>query len=235
LVGLTTIGLAIRLWRCDERGWIRRLATAAVGLVVIQGVLGGLRVTGGFTLSTTEADMAPSIALAVTHGVLGQVFLSVLVALAVVTTTAWIEAPAAESRASVAGDRTLQACLVVALLVQLVLGAVQRHMAQGLIVHISLAAVVVMIAVVTGARAWGLYHGVQPVQRLGQLLMAGVAVQVTLGIAALAVTQGRAVVGAPSTLEVTIATAHQATGALLLALSVALLLWTRRLFEPESG
>ena len=232
LVGLTTIGLAIRLWRRDERGWVQRLATIAVGLVVIQGVLGGLRVTGGFTLSTSEADMAPSIALAVTHGVLGQVFLGFVVALVVVTATAWIEAPAAEPRASAEGDRTLQVSLIATLVVQLVLGAFQRHMAQGLIVHISLAAVVVMIAVVAGARAWGLYHGVWPVQHLGQLLMAGVAVQVTLGIAALAVTQGRAVVGAPSTLEVTIATAHQATGALMLALSVALMLWTRRLFEP---
>ena len=33
--------------------------------------------------------------------------------------------------------------------------------------------------------------------------------------------------------EVTIATAHQATGAALLALSVALLLWTGRLFRQE--
>ena len=233
LVGLTTIGLAIRLWRRDERGWIRKLATVAVGLVIVQGVLGGLRVTGGFTLSTSEADMAPSIALAVTHGVLGQVFLSVVVALAVVTATAWFEAPAAEPRASAGADRVLQAWLVAVLLIQLVLGAVQRHMAQGLVIHITLAAVVVMIGIVVGARAWGIYHGVQPVQRLGQLLMAGVAVQVTLGIAALAVTQGRAVVGAPSTLEVTIATTHQATGAFLLALSVVLMLWTRRLFEPE--
>lgn len=233
LVGLTTIGLAIRLWRRDQRTRVGQLATLAVGLVVIQGILGGLRVTGSFTLSTSEADMAPSIALAVTHGVLGQVFLSLLVGLAVVTTTAWAEAPAARPQASVGSDRMLQLWLVAVLLVQLVLGAVQRHMAQGLIIHISLAAVVVMIAVVAGARAWGLYHGVRPVQQLGQLLMAGVAVQVTLGIAALAVTQGRAVVGSPSTLEVTIATAHQATGAFLLALSVALLLWTRRLFEPE--
>ena len=233
LVGLTTFGLAIRIWRRDLRGWVRRLATLAVGLVVVQGVLGGLRVTGGFNLSTAEADMAPSIALAVTHGVLGQVFLSLIAVLAVVTTTAWIEAPTPEPRASVAGDRTIQICLIAALLLQLVLGAVQRHMAQGLIIHISLAAVVVMIAVAVGARAWGLYHGVQPVQRLGQLLMSVVAIQVTLGIAALAVTQGRAVVGAPSTLEVTIATAHQVTGAFLLALSVALMAWTRRLFEPE--
>ncbi len=232
LVGLTTIGLAIRLWRRDDRGWVRRLATIAVGLVIVQGVLGGLRVTGGFTLSTSEADMAPSIALAVTHGVLGQVFLGVVAALVVVTSTTWIEIPRAEPRISAAADRTLQIWLIGVLLVQLVLGAVQRHLAQGLIIHITIAAVVVMIAVAVGARAWGLYHGVRPVQQLGQLLMAGVAVQVTLGIAALAVTQGRAVVGNPSTLEVTIATAHQATGAFLLALSVALMLWTRRLFEP---
>ena len=233
LVGLTTMGLAIRLWRRDDRRRVHRFATLAVGLVVIQGILGGLRVTGGFTLSTSEADMAPSIALAVTHGVMGQVFLGLIVGLAVVTSTAWLEAPAAEKRAGAGTDRALQMWLVAALFVQLVLGAVQRHMAQGLIVHISLAAVVVMIAVMAGARAWGLYHGVRPVQHFGQLLMAGVAVQVTLGVAALAVTQGRAVVGAPTTLEVTIATAHQATGAFLLALSVALLLWTRRLFEPE--
>jgi cytochrome c oxidase assembly protein subunit 15 len=233
LVGLTTIGLAIRLWRRDERGWVKRLATLAVGLVVIQGVFGGLRVTGGFTLSTSETDMAPSIALAITHGVLGQVFLSLIVALAVVTSTSWIEAPAAEPRSSAGGDRTLQDWLIAILVIQLVLGAIQRHMAQGLIIHISLAAVVVMIAVVAGARAWGLYHGVRPVQQLGQWLMSVVAVQVTLGIAALAVTQGRAVVGAPTALEVSIATSHQATGAFLLGVSVALMLWTRRLFDPE--
>lgn len=233
LVGLTTFGLAIRLWRRDDRGWVGRLATVAVGLVVIQGILGGLRVTGGFTMSTSETDMAPSIALAVTHGVLGQVFLSVVAALAVVTSTSWFDAPAAQPKPTAAADRSLQTWLVAALLVQLVLGAVQRHLAQGLIIHISLAAVVVMIAAVVGARAWGLYHGVRPVEQLGRLLMTGIAVQVTLGIAALAVTQGRAVVGAPSTLEVTIATAHQATGAFLLALAVALMLWTRRLFEPE--
>jgi heme A synthase len=40
-------------------------------------------------------------------------------------------------------------------------------------------------------------------------------------------------VGSPTTLEVTIATAHQATGAALLAISVLLLAWTRRLFAPS--
>jgi len=233
LVGLTTIALAVRLWRTDDRPWLRRLAIVAVVLVILQGMLGGLRVTGGFTLSTSETDMAPSIALAVLHGVLGQVFLGLMVAIAVVTSRWWRLAPAAEPQPTVGGDRSLQMWLIATLVVQLVLGAVQRHLAWGLIIHISLAAVVVMLAVIVGARAWGLYHGVWPVQRIGQALIGVVSIQVTLGIAALAVTQGRAVVGSPTTIEVTITTAHQATGAVLLALAVAVGLWTRRLFAAE--
>lgn len=233
LVGLTTIALAVRLWRRDRRAWLRWLAAAAVVLVIVQGVLGGLRVTGGFTLSVSEADMAPNITLAVVHGVLGQVFLCVVVAIAAATSLWWSAAPPAEPRATLAGDRSLQQWLVATLLVQLVLGAVQRHLAWGLIIHISLAAVVTMLAVMAGARAWGMYHGNWPVQQLGQAVIGVVSVQVALGIAALAVTQGRAIVGSPTALEVTIATAHQATGAALLALSVALALWTRRLFAAS--
>jgi hypothetical protein len=123
--------------------------------------------------------------------------------------------------------------LIIILVVQLVLGAAQRHLAALLIVHISLAAVVVLLAVMVGARAWGLYRGSWPVERLGKILAILACVQVFFGIAALAVTMGQAVVGAPTALEVTITTAHQAIGATLLALAVALALWTRRMFAAE--
>ncbi len=235
LVGLTTIVLAAHLWRVETRRWVVRLALLAVGLVVLQGVLGGLRVTGRFTLSTSMEDVAPNIGLAVAHGVLGQLFLGVMVALAVVTSARWTSDQAPRTLPSVVTDRTLQLWLVAALVVQLVLGALQRHLAQGLLIHITLAAVVTMLAIVAGARAWGLYDGVAPMVRLGQLLTAIVAVQVTLGIAALAVTQGRAVVGDPTTLEVTMATAHQAGGAVLLTLAVMLALWSRRVLAVEPG
>ncbi len=235
LVGLTTLVLAWYLWRRDGRRFVHGLVGTAAMLVILQGILGGLRVTGSFTLSTLPEDMAPSIALAVAHGVLGQLFLALLVGLAVAVSGHWREAPAAVERTTAGGDHTLQAVLVATLVVQLVLGAIQRHLAQGLIVHITLAAVVTMVAVIAGARAWGFYHGVWPVQRLGQLLIGLVSVQVALGIAALAVTQGQAVVGSPTTLEVTITTAHQAFGALLLAASVALAVWTRRLFRAEAA
>ena len=233
LVGLTTIVLAVHLWRVERRRWVARLGVVAVGLVILQGILGGLRVTGRFTLSTSIEDVAPNIALAVAHGVLGQLFLGLIVALAVVTSVRWTSDQSPVLHPGGATDRSLQVWLVAVLVVQLVLGAIQRHLAQGLLIHITLAAVVTMLAIVVGARAWGLYVGQRPLDRLGQLLMAVVAVQVTLGIAALAVTQGRAVVGDPTTLEVTMATAHQAGGAALLALAVMIVLWTRRLVVPE--
>ena len=235
LVGLTTIALAGRLWRLETRSWVKWLAGAAAVAVIVQGVLGGLRVTGNLTLSTAVEDMAPNIALAVAHGVLGQLFLGLMVTLAAVTSVWWRKAPESEPRPTASADRTLQASLVGVLLLQLVFGAIQRHLAQGLIIHITLAAVVAMLAIAAGARAWGLYHGSWPVQRLGQLVMAVMTIQVTLGIAALAVTQGQAVVGDPTVFEVTLATAHQATGALLLAVSVLLMVWTMRLFVVASS
>jgi cytochrome c oxidase assembly protein subunit 15 len=234
LVGLTAVALAIRLWRHDDRPWLKRLSIVAVVLVVLQGMLGGLRVTGGFTLSTSEADMAPSLTLALVHGVLGQIFLGVMVAIAVVTSVLWYKAPAPETRPHAKDDRTFQRWLIAIMIVQLVLGAAQRHLAALLIVHISLATVVVLLAVMVGVRAWGLYRGTWPVERLGKVLISVTCVQVFLGIAALAVTMGHATVGSPTTLEVTITTAHQATGAALLALSVTLMLWTQRLFQQGS-
>lgn len=233
LVGLTTVVLAVVTWRRDDRTWVRRLAVIAVAVVILQGVLGGLRVTGRFTLSTSPDDMAPSIVLAIFHGVLGQVFLALIVMLAAASSVTWRGPQAPATRASVPADRQLQLWFVIMLLIQLVFGAIQRHVAEGILIHVTLAAVVTMFAVVVGARAWGLYHGVWPVQRLGQVVMALVAIQVTLGIATLAVTQGRAVVGHPTTIEVTLATAHQACGALLLAAAVLTAAWTRRALQAE--
>jgi cytochrome c oxidase assembly protein subunit 15 len=234
LVGLATLAVAGRLWRVEARPWVRALAMAAVVVVTVQGLLGGLRVTGRLTLSTVAQDMAPSIGLAILHGVLGQVFLALMVVVAAATSRRWRSSGRPELVPSAAGDRTLQSALVGALVVQLVLGAIQRHLAQGLVIHITLAAFVAIMAIAVGARAWGLHHGQWPVQRLGQLLMGLVGIQVALGIAALAVTQGRAVVGSPTTVEVTIATAHQAAGAGLLALAVLLAAWTRRLYLPSA-
>ncbi len=236
LVGLTTIGLAVHLWRraATSRGLVR-LAGLAVILVVVQGLLGGLRVTGRLTLSTAPEAMAPSIALAVAHGVLGQLFLALLTVIAVACLPSWRRVAAPVPTPDAATDRSLHGWLLAVLVVQLVLGAVQRHLAFGITLHVTLAAGVVMLAVVAGARAWWLRQGQPVLARLGRALVVVVSVQAMLGVAALAVTGGVAVVGSPQVFEVTVATAHQACGALLLATAVVLAAWSRRLLAPTTG
>src|SRR6266516_4195155 len=44
-VGFLTFILAIWLWRSEDRQWVRNLGVTAVAAVILQGVLGGLRVT----------------------------------------------------------------------------------------------------------------------------------------------------------------------------------------------
>src|SRR5438067_3798851 len=50
-VGFLTIVLAAWLWIADRRRWMKRLGLAALGAVILQGVLGGLTVL--FFLPTT--------------------------------------------------------------------------------------------------------------------------------------------------------------------------------------
>ena len=233
LVGLTMVVLAMKLWRLKERSWVRRLALATVVVVVVQGLLGGLRVTGSFTLSTSPEEMAPSIALAITHGVLGQIFLGMVVALAVVTSRWWRMAPPAEPRATVTADRTLQMWLVHSLVVQLVLGASQRHFKDLLLVHLVLGlSIVVPLALFLGVRAWGLNTGKPLLQRLGQALLAVISMQVLLGFGALVVTSAADAGALARGWDLSIATAHQWFGAIVLAVAVVLVCWNYKLLAP---
>jgi cytochrome c oxidase assembly protein subunit 15 len=233
LVGLTTLVLAAHLLVVERRRWVKSLGVLALGLVIVQGILGGLRVTGRFTLSDSPEATSPSLALAVVHGVLGQVVLGVLVALAVVTSSRWKTGPPADRVSSAGLDRTLSVAFVSALLVQLILGALLRHLSAGLIVHITMACFVAVLGLAAGARAWGLNRERPLLERLGTVLLLLVPLQLLLGIGALVAVTGRDSSLPPPPADVSLSTAHQATGAVLLASAVMLALWTGRLVEPE--
>ncbi len=232
LVGLTTIVLAIHLRFADPRRWLRRLAAAAVVLVIVQGILGGLRVTGKFTLSDDPSLTEPNTYLAVAHGVLGQLFLSTMVAIAVFASRAWKEA-SSRGAAFPRSDRTLTVSLVGALVAQLALGAIQRHLAMGLAVHIAMACVVFLLAVTAGLRAWTSGRAVESVHRAaGAAVVAVVVVQFLLGLSAFILTQVTNGSMVPFLVTVAVTTLHQATGAALLAASVVLAAWARRRPAP---
>jgi cytochrome c oxidase assembly protein subunit 15 len=77
LVGLTTLVLAALAWANRAPSSIRWGATALLAAVTLQGLMGGMRVTGAITLSQASEDLAPSITFAVMHGVFGQAVLAV--------------------------------------------------------------------------------------------------------------------------------------------------------------
>ena len=228
LVGLTTVVTAAMLQRYEHRRWVRVLAWVAVGMVVVQGILGGLRVTGEFTWSDDPADTRPSAPLAVVHGVFGQVFLATLVGLAVFTSAAWRRGRDTLWRRPAPADRALGIVLCAVLVAQIALGALQRHTASLLLLHVVLACVVAPLALAVGLRGWALYADDPQSRRTGIALMVVTGVQVLLGVGAYIATGAGGVGPESRVLDITLATAHQWCGAVLLGLAVTATLWNFR-------
>jgi cytochrome c oxidase assembly protein subunit 15 len=127
IVGLISLGLiagAAGLSRRREaRRWVRWLCTLVLVAVVVQGVMGGLRVT--------EVNLT----LAMLHGCFAHVFFCLAGLTVLVTSRWWIEAPNLSLSPAASGGRRVAwigAAGAVALLLQLVLGAAMRHNDAGL-------------------------------------------------------------------------------------------------------
>jgi cytochrome c oxidase assembly protein subunit 15 len=127
VMGLITVALAIWLGRTEERAWLRKLAYFAVGLVILQGVVGGLRVL----LDRRHIEMVDTSVgrlFAMLHACLAQLFTCTLIAVAVSCTRGWIR-----RRAPVdPGLRRLGVICCVLLFVQLAIAAIMRHSFAGL-------------------------------------------------------------------------------------------------------
>src|SRR5262245_29177981 len=140
-VGLLTILLAIVLWRCESRRWVRWLGVAAVGGVCFQGLLGGLRV---------ELNKQT---LAMIHGCFGPLFFALTVAVAVFTSRWWRRA--VEMHAQPGDARLLRLALATTALayVQLAVGAWLRHLgasATGDVFRVAVLFHLVLAAAVVG-------------------------------------------------------------------------------------
>lgn len=222
LVGLTTLVLALYL-QFSQSGskFLRGLGWMALLAVMVQGLLGGLRVTGHLTLSTDPSETAPNLVLAAVHGVFGQVIFGLLVVIAVLLSRSRGRDHETAARAT-NGDRLLAAATLLLLIAQVGVGAVQRHFSAGLLLHISLAGLVTVAAALTGVRAWGIYGHRPHLNRLGLALTVVMGVQLVLGLLALYAVTGFEGDQATTPLPVSLATAHQAMGAVLIGLTAAI-------------
>jgi len=120
-VGFLTLVLAVWTARAEPRARVRRLAWVALATVIAQGVLGGLTVI--FLLPTP---------ISVTHACLAQAFFCITIALACLTSREGLASAA--PRDDAAGVRGAAMAATAAVFVQLLLGAIMRHIGAGLAV-----------------------------------------------------------------------------------------------------
>ena len=114
-VGFLTIILTIWIWRADSRRSLRWLGVAALGAVILQGVLGGLRVT-------MLKDQ-----IGIFHAGLAQAFLGLLVVIAVATTERWRSLIVSVDQNDLKRIGRIALFTVIVVYIQLALGATMRH------------------------------------------------------------------------------------------------------------
>ncbi len=122
-VGLLTLIQAVLIWRIDARAWLRWLGVAASLMVILQGILGGLRVT----------EKNPD--LGILHAALGQLFFLTMASTALFLSRFWMNAPE-PARCCEPALRLRRIYLVATALIlaQLVMGATMRHQHAGIAV-----------------------------------------------------------------------------------------------------
>jgi len=118
-IGLLTILLAVVLFCAESRGWVKKLGVIAVVAVILQGIMGGLRVT----LIKNE--------IGIFHGMFAQSFF-VLLGVITLATSPWFRSMRWSNDRWAAGSRWLAVAATVAILFQLGTAATMRHAHAGL-------------------------------------------------------------------------------------------------------
>lgn len=243
VVATATILTVAAIFWLDRRRWMRWLVVGAVLLIVVQAVIGGLRVT------------LDERTLAQLHGCVGPLFFALTVAIATFTSKWWMSAEARRDPRAGRLQRLAAATVAIAYL-QLVLGTFIRHVSSStstgefrffLIFHLLVAAVLTAHVALLGIRVLRRYSAERLLVRPALVLVALICVQLCLGagtwlthygppavlnnigwfsnsrwVAGYTVSEG-------SMWETHITTAHVAVGSLILGISLALALRTLRL------
>ena len=221
-VGFLTIILVIWLWRADDRRWLKRLGLAALGAVIVQGVLGGM----------TVLFMLPK-PVSISHACLAQLFFSTTVAIAMFTSPAWKRGPQLVADSGTPSLRTLGLAAPIVVLAQLALGAAYRHKAIDLIPHVVGALVVTAVILYVGIVVLTQHGSHRALCTAAYALLAIALVQVFLGIAAYMSRISTSDAVQPMPVMVVFTVLHVAAGASTMAASVALAIQVFRNVRPE--
>lgn len=204
-VALLVAALAIWTQLAERRPWVRRLALAALAAVVIQALIGGLRI------------YVPGAAVAIVHACFAQLVFCAVTAVALAFSRAWAGAREDARAASAARLGVVTAAFA---FLQLVAGAVTRHTGAGIAVHLVGAGLVLLHAGLFASRL-----AATSLRRSAVLLAAALVLQLLLGFAAWGIRSSGFVRSheAP-VVPLAIVTLHVAVGALVLAQTLVLTL-----------
>ena len=232
-VGVLTVLLCVWVQLREPRRWVRRVAAAALVAVVLQGLLGGL----------TVLLRLPTV-VSVGHACLAQAFLCLVVTVAECTGMRWRDGEAPRAMPSDARPflARLAVGFVAVVYLQLVVGAVMRHIGAGLaipdfplafgrvvpplvstpvIVHFLHRAGAVLVA---GLAFWVAAHTVRRHADERELLRPAL---FALGLVTLQISLGALVIWTRKAVVPT--SAHVAVGAAILATAVVLALRANRM------
>ena len=245
-VGLITIGMLFVFMRFERRNWVRGMGFAALGLVIFQGALGGMRV------------LLDERTLAMLHGMTGPLFFGLTVALVVITSQSWQSGAVVDPQATTRGGNQIRAVATVTAVLaylQIVLGAVLRHVpvdAQpgafllAVKFHLFLAGILTLhIVLLVGFVLSRALHS-RPLGRLAGILIGLVVLQLVLGAATWIVkysvpywatgwiSNSAVVIRDGGWLQTHVITAHVAIGSALFGTTVAIALYAHRLLSGST-
>jgi len=221
-VGLLTIGLAAWLWKIEKRSWMRWLGLAALGGVIAQGILGGL---------TVRMFQPPPVSAA--HATLAQLFFSTVVAIAVFTSSWWNGTLAEIDDSGSPRIRTLVVWTVIAVFLQLILGAAFRHKGFGIIPHLVGAVIVTILIFMTAGALKRRFADVPALRSCARYLHILIGVQLLLGGGAYWSRLYSARFPQPLGVMVGLTVVHTATGALVLAVALVTALISYRMIRAD--
>ncbi len=217
VVGLLTLALAMSLWMVEARRWLRWLGVAALLFVILQGVIGGLRVIW-------LADR-----LAILHGVLAQAFFALTAALVLFTSREWHSQPSPLDRNAVLPLAGLSGLITLAIYLQLVFGALLTHVGARLDAHLGLAGLLAILISGLATRILTRHADRPGLVRPTSLLCGLLILQLLLGLGAYMNRFTSIPLPIQGILGLAVPVSHRLTGGLLLVTSLVLTLRVLRL------
>ena len=208
LVGLWIIGFALWTFIADQRQWVRLTAVTAVGLVLLQGTLGGLRV------------IWESLDLAVAHAMGAQLFFSTAAVLTLSNSQTWFEHSLDESP-KILGLRKLAIVTGIAIYLQILLGALLRHPGAGIdinfiVVHVVGSVLALSLVLITCGYIREHFRDLSLLNRGAWWMLVSVGTQILLGVAALIILLYDSGTNQRSLLQVILSSGHLVLGTILM-------------------